>query len=37
MILNFAGRDATNAFKSFHSLDVLVARLPPHKHVGNLA
>lgn len=37
MILNFAGRDATHAFKSLHSLDVLAARLPPHKHLGNLA
>ncbi|EPS94194.1 hypothetical protein FOMPIDRAFT_1134805, partial [Fomitopsis schrenkii] len=37
MILNFAGRDATHAFRSFHSLDVLAARLPPYKYLGNLA
>ncbi|KAH9839746.1 cytochrome b5-like heme/steroid binding domain-containing protein [Rhodofomes roseus] len=34
MIMNFAGRDATTAFKTFHSTDVLAATLPRHKHLG---
>ncbi|KZT64402.1 cytochrome b5 [Daedalea quercina L-15889] len=36
MILNFAGRDATSAFKAFHSTDVIAANIPPHKHIGVL-
>ncbi|KAH9926903.1 cytochrome b5-like heme/steroid binding domain-containing protein [Fomitopsis serialis] len=36
MIMNFAGRDASTAFKSFHSPDVLATRLPRHKHLGHI-